>query len=58
MKERGGGIYEEVRMFLEKIIWIAKTKKFVEKWDELLKDVKPSEKGFSIKSVREDRESH
>jgi len=45
-------------MFLEKIIWIAKTKKFVTEWDELLKDVKPSEKGFSIKSVREDRESH
>jgi hypothetical protein len=58
LKERGDRIYEEVRMFLEKIIWIAKTKKFVTEWDELLKDVKPSEKEFSIKSVREDRESH
>jgi hypothetical protein len=58
LKEREDRIYEEVRMFLEKIIWIAKTKKFVTKWDELLKDVKPSEKEFSIKSVREDRESH
>jgi hypothetical protein len=58
LKERGSGICEEARRFLEEIIWRAKTKKFVTEWDELLKDVKPSEKGFSIKSMRRDLEGH
>lgn len=35
-----------------------KVKEYVNKWIEELNDVKPSEEGFSIKSVREDRESH
>jgi len=33
-------------------------RRFVERWDELLKDVKSSWGGFSVMSVREDRESH
>jgi hypothetical protein len=52
------GIGEEVRGLLEKLAWKIKIRKFVERWDELLKNVKPSEEGFSAKSVREDRESH
>lgn len=43
---------------MEKIIWRAKIKKFVARWDEFLKDVKPSKKGFSIKSMRRDLEGH
>ena len=35
-----------------------KVKEYVKRWIEELNDVKPSEEGFSIKSVREDRESH
>ena len=35
-----------------------KVKEYVNKWIEELNDVKPSEEGFSIKSVREDRESY
>ena len=35
-----------------------KVKEYVNKWIEELNDVKPSEEGFIIKSVREDRESH
>jgi len=35
-----------------------KVKEYVNRWIEELNDVKPSEEGFSIKSVREDRESH
>ena len=35
-----------------------KAKKYVEKWTKELEDTKPSEKGFSEKSIREDRESH
>ena len=51
-------INEEVKRFLEELAWRVKIRKFVSKWDELLKDLKPSEKGFSVRSVREDRESH
>lgn len=58
MEESGIDIGEEVRGFLEELAWKIKIRKFVERWDELLKDVKPSEEGFSAKSVREDRESH
>jgi len=32
--------------------------RMVEKWDGLLADVTPSLEGFSVESVREDRESH
>ena len=31
---------------------------YVNEWVKLLKDIKPSEKGFSERSIREDRESH
>jgi antitoxin component of RelBE/YafQ-DinJ toxin-antitoxin module len=58
LEESGVDISEEVRRFLEELAWRVKTRKFIEHWNELLKDVKPSEKGFSVKSVREDRESH
>jgi len=47
-----------VRRFLEDLAWRVKIRRFVERWDELLKDVKPSGEGFSAISVREDRESH
>jgi len=58
LEKSGIDIGEEVRGLLEKPAWKIKIRKFVERWDELLKDVKPSEEGFSAKSVREDRESH
>jgi antitoxin component of RelBE/YafQ-DinJ toxin-antitoxin module len=58
LEESGVDISEEVRRFLDELAWRVKTRKFIEHWNELLKDVKPSEKGFSVKSVREDRESH
>ena len=31
---------------------------YVNKWVELLKAIKPSDRGFSERSIREDRESH
>ncbi|MCC5994642.1 MAG: VapB-type antitoxin [Candidatus Aenigmarchaeota archaeon] len=58
LEKAGVDISEEVRKFLEELAWRIKTRRFIELWNELLKDVKPSEKGFSVKSVREDRESH
>ena len=33
-------------------------KKYVNRWIKLLKTVKSSKPGFSVKSIREDRESH
>ncbi len=35
-----------------------KAKEYVNKWIKLLKAVKPSKKGFSERSIREDRENH
>jgi len=58
LEENGVDIAEEVRKHLEELAWRIKIRKFVEKWDEILKNVKPSEPGFAVKSVREDRESH
>jgi hypothetical protein len=58
LEEGGVDIGEEVRRFLEELAWRVRARKFVERWNELLKDVKPSEEGFSVRSVREDRESH
>lgn len=57
--ERSGiDVGEEVRRFLEELAWKVKIRDYVSKWDDLLRDVKPSEKGFSVRSVREDREGH
>jgi hypothetical protein len=57
LEENGVDIAEEVRKHLEELAWKIKIRKFVEKWDEILKNVKPSEPGFAVKSIREDRES-
>lgn len=58
LEEGGISINDEVKKFLEELAWRIKIRKFVSRWDELLKSVKPSEKGFSVRSVRENRESH
>jgi antitoxin component of RelBE/YafQ-DinJ toxin-antitoxin module len=58
LEKHGIDISQEVRKFLEELYIKVKAKEYVNKWIEELKDIKPSEKGFSTKSVREDRESH
>ena len=35
-----------------------KAREYVKSWVELLEGARPSEEGFSERSVREDRESH
>lgn len=47
-----------MRRVLEEFVWRIKIRKFIKRWNELLRDVKPSGKGFSVRSVREDRENH
>ena len=58
LEESGLDVSEEVRKYLEELAWKVKIKRMIEKWDIILRDVRPSEVSFSEKSVREDRESH
>lgn len=58
LEESGLDISEEIKKHLEELAWKVKIKRMIEKWDVILKDVKPGEPGFSEKCVREDRESH
>jgi len=58
LEKHGIDISQEVKKFLEELYIKVKAKEYVNKWIEELKDVKPSEENFSIKSIREDRESH
>ena len=58
LEKHGIDISQEVRKFLEELYIKVKAKEYVNKWIKELKDIKPSEKDFSIKSIREDRESH
>ena len=54
--ERGEvDLNREVKRFLEELACKAENRKSVEK---LLEKIPPAEQGFSVKSVREDRESH
>jgi antitoxin component of RelBE/YafQ-DinJ toxin-antitoxin module len=58
LEKQGIDIDQEIRKFLEELYIKVKAKEYVNKWVKDLKDVKPSEEGFSVESVREDRESH
>jgi antitoxin component of RelBE/YafQ-DinJ toxin-antitoxin module len=58
LEEAGINISEAVREYLEELAWRIRVRKTIEKWDKMLEGVKPSEKGFAARSVREDRDSH
>ncbi len=59
LEKMGINVAEEVRNFLEEMVWRMKVKKEIEEINKLLESVKPSPEGFAVKSVREDRdESH
>ncbi len=58
LERLGVDIAEEIRRHLEEVVVKHRIKKLVEEWDRLLENVKPSEKGFASRSVREDREGH
>ncbi|WP_211204320.1 type II toxin-antitoxin system VapB family antitoxin [Ferroglobus placidus] len=57
LEEVGLNVSEEVRKFLEELVWKVKIKKKLEEWEKILENVKPSESGFAATSVREDRDS-
>lgn len=58
LEKAGVNIPEEVRKYLEELAWRIRIREKLKEWDEILSRVKPSEKDFSVRSVREDRESH
>ena len=58
LEEEGVDVAEEVRRFLEELASKVRLRRYVEKWNRLLAEVVPSEKGFAERSVREDREGH
>jgi len=43
---------------LEELAYRVQLRRYVKKWDKILSKTKPSEKRFSEKSVKGDRESH
>jgi len=57
--ERAGiNISKEVRRYLEELAWKIELQEAVKEISKLLEEVPPAEEGFSVRSVREDRESH
>ena len=52
LEEAGINIAKEVREYLENLAWKIRVR------EKILSRVKPSEEGFSTRSVREDRQSH
>lgn len=58
LEKAGVNIPKVVRQHLEEFAWKLQLEEETEKLRKLLENIKPSEKGFAEKSVREDRESH
>jgi hypothetical protein len=56
--KNGASFLRWVRVSLVELAWKIRIGRMVEKWDRLLGGVKPSLEGFSVGSVRENRESH
>jgi antitoxin component of RelBE/YafQ-DinJ toxin-antitoxin module len=57
LERAGVDISEAVRRYLEELAWKLKIERKLKEWNQLLKNVKPSERGFAARSVREDRDS-
>lgn len=58
LEEAGINVPLEVRRHLEDLAWQVELKKRLERLHGVLATMPPAPKGFSAKSVREDRESH
>lgn len=56
LERRRVNIVEEVRKFLEDMVWQMQVREEVERINRLLEKVRPSPKGFAIESIREDRD--
>jgi len=58
LKKAGIDISEKVRRYLEDLAWQTKLDESISELNRLLQDMKPAERGYSSKSVREDRDSN
>lgn len=58
LEKAGVDIPKVIREHLEELAWKLQLEEEVKGLGKLLEEVKPSELGFAVKSVREDRESH
>ena len=58
LERAGVNISKEVKRYLEELAWRIELREAVEEISKLLEEVPPAEEGFSVRSVREDRESH
>jgi len=58
LEEAGINIGQEVKRFLSELAWKVEVKKRIERFGKVVHGVPPAEKGFSAKSVREDREGY
>ena len=58
LERAGVNISKEVKRYLEELAWRIELREAVEEISKLLEEVPPAEKAFSVRSVREDRESH
>ena len=57
--ERAGiNISKEIKRYLEELAWKIELKEAVKEISKLLEEMPPAEEGFSVRSVREDREAH
>ena len=57
--ERAGiNISKEIKRYLEELAWKIELKEAVKEISKLLEEMSPAEEGFSVRSVREDREAH
>ncbi len=58
LEKAGINVSEIVRKHLEELAWKIKVKREIEELRKILEKVKPSPKGFAVKSVREDRDAY
>ena len=57
--ERAGiNISKEVKRYLEELAWKIELQEAVKEISKLLEEASPAEEGFSVRSVREDRQAH
>lgn len=54
----GINISKEIESYLETLVWKKQVEEEIRRINKLLEKVKLSPKGFSSKSIREDRDAH
>ncbi|MDG7012445.1 MAG: VapB-type antitoxin [Nitrososphaerota archaeon] len=58
LEEAGVDVPHEVRRRLEELAWQVELAERMARLEKLVKEMPPAPKGYSAKSVREDREGH